>query len=106
MDGNYLMMPGPKIALQKTPIFLRPLVFLLTLSWVFLGWPQIFNFPPVVQLAHAVSLESQDFETDQTDPFVNWDNLTTGTNCDWIADQDFTPSNTTGPGGTNTVGCG
>jgi hypothetical protein len=29
-------------------------VFILIFSWVFSGWPQIFNFPPVVREARAV----------------------------------------------------
>ena len=54
-------MPAPKIAPLKTPAFLRLFAFLLTLSWVFLGWPQfsidtsttVFKFPPKIQEAYA-----------------------------------------------------
>ena len=57
MDGNCVMRPGPKIALLKTPILLRPLAFFLTLSWVFLGWwPTAFNFPVGIQKAQAAEL--------------------------------------------------
>jgi len=54
-------MPDPKKALLKTPIFLRPFAFFLTLSWVFFSWPEIsfqnkyisINFPPEIQEARA-----------------------------------------------------
>jgi len=33
--------------------FLRSLIFILVISWIFSGWPQIGNFPPKIQIAEA-----------------------------------------------------
>jgi len=35
--------------------FVRPLVFILIISWIFSGWPQIFDFPPGIQIAQATA---------------------------------------------------
>lgn len=34
----------------------RGLVFLMVTFWFFSGWPQIWNFPPKIQLAHATTV--------------------------------------------------
>jgi len=55
------MLPGSDILPRKSCVFVRHFVFILTLFWVFLGWPQIrfdflttsFNFPPEVKEAQA-----------------------------------------------------
>src|SRR3989344_7524296 len=40
-----------KTAILKISRFF--LVILLAFSWIFSGWPQIFNFPPGIQIAQA-----------------------------------------------------
>jgi len=55
------MLPGSDILPRQSCPFVRHFVFILTLFWVFLGWPQIrfdflttsFNFPPEVKEAQA-----------------------------------------------------
>ncbi len=37
----------------RRAIFMRLLVFILIIGWIFSGWPQIWNFPPKVQEAFA-----------------------------------------------------
>ncbi len=50
------MMPGPKIALLKIPVFLRLLVSISVFSWVFFGWPPSFDFLPGIPEASAATL--------------------------------------------------
>jgi len=53
MDGNYLMMPGPKIQPLCSPLLVRFFAFLLVFFWLFAGWPQIFNLPLSIPEARA-----------------------------------------------------
>jgi len=43
-----------EIDYKKAKKFLRGfLIFLIVFSWIFSGWPRIFNFPPKIQKAFA-----------------------------------------------------
>ncbi|MEK7089610.1 MAG: hypothetical protein AAB920_02210, partial [Patescibacteria group bacterium] len=39
------------MSVKKTGQFI--LILIIATTWVFSGWPQIFNFPPEIQKAHA-----------------------------------------------------
>ncbi|MEA3344154.1 MAG: hypothetical protein U9Q16_00515 [Patescibacteria group bacterium] len=42
----------------RRAVFVRLLVFILIVGWIFSGWPQIFNFPPKTQYIQAATLST------------------------------------------------
>ena len=53
----YLKLPIKFInqVFSKRAVIIRPLVFILIFSWIFSGWPQIYNFPMKVEKAEAAT---------------------------------------------------
>src|SRR3989344_3249753 len=64
----------------------RVLLFILIFAWVFLGWPHIGNFPPRIELAHAIELtKTYSFPSDSE----SWPNTACGqapgASCAWVS---------------------